>query len=115
MLLVWRRFGIIVPFIGIGALILVQALINAIQGQGTYESHTSLYAGIAMLVAAGISYLFAQWLSGREQPRRLQDPVTGHEVVLQRSSSFMLIPVRYWTYIYLGIAAISFILLLAAK
>ena len=109
MIFIWQRFGFLIPVIGIGSLVLIQAIVDGLFGSKTYTQSSSFYAPIAMVLAAGVTYLLGRHLIAREQPRELHDPTTGQAVILQRRSTFFFIPVAYFTYVFLAFALVGFI------
>ena len=115
MLLIWQRFGFLVPVIGFGSLVLTQLLVDTALGKNRYENDSALYAGIALFVASGLTYLLNLFLSPREQPRKLLDPVTQQTVLVKRTSTFFFVPVVYWSYLFAGLAVLSLVVKLFDK
>ncbi len=111
MLLIWQKFGFLIPVIGIGALLLAQLITNAVFGPNTYENNPGPYAGAAMLIAAALTYGLHLLLAPRETPRALVDPQTNQKVTLKRRSTFFFVPIVYWSYVF---AIIGIVFLVAS-
>lgn len=81
-------------------LILVELVTEAAFGDDTYyqENGWPRFAGFA--VAAVLVYLLRGWL-GVGQARVLIDKETGQEVQLNRESTLLFVPARFWPIILL--------------
>ena len=102
LIFIWRGWGWIVLVAGFTSFLLMQLLVNAVAGQGTYESNSRLFGTLAMLVAAVVVFVVSNWRKSKEKPRTLRDESTGKRVIVNYQSTFFLIPLRYWSYIFLG-------------
>lgn len=94
-MLVWRGWGILVVVIGFGALLLTQLAVDAVAGAGTYSRNASLWAPVALLLAALIVWFVGRRFNGSEG-RVLRDVQTGDVVVLRSDHSFFWIQMQYW-------------------
>jgi hypothetical protein len=92
--IIWTGWGILVFVFGLGALVIAQALANAVLGAGYYE--TNAWPKIAAAVVAAI----LMWLVGRRlngaPGRTVVDKQTGREMTLRRRHTFFFIPMEYW-------------------
>ena len=107
MLIIWQKFGFLIAVIGFGSLVLSQIITDALLGPNTYEDNPALYAGLAMLVAAAVTYGLSLFLSKREQPRELIDPKNNQKVIVHRHSTFFFVPVLDWSYVFAVIGVVS--------
>src|SRR5688500_7543073 len=51
-MLIWRGWGILVVVIAFAALILMQLVVDALAGEGTYTRQSTVWGSVALLVAA---------------------------------------------------------------
>lgn len=101
--MVWRSWGISVflfflIWLGVTAA-LPHTIILAPKG---VELQWAL--GIACLLTAATAFLLA-WYR-RSHPRKVADPQTNATVLVPHVDDFFFIPMKWWTYILLGIAAV---------
>ena len=94
-MIIWSGFGILVPVIMAVCALLTQLLIDgALHDDKYYDTH-AWPATVAMMVTALFVWLLSRRLS--QQPgRRLVDPATGKDVILQPRHSLFFVPLRYW-------------------
>lgn len=98
-MLIWSGWGILVALFAMAGLVggaLLDQADPMLKGYGV---------PLGAVLAAALTFGLASWL-GRDAGRVLVDPATGQQVVLRRRDSLFFIPVRIWTYIFLGMGAI---------
>ena len=96
------------PVFGIGGLIVVQLVVNAIHGSGYYSTHSNVYAPIGLVLGALVNFVVAdRILRPREQPRELVDQKTGQRVMYGSRSTFFFIPAEYWSIVMLLAAVLA--------
>ena len=89
---------------GWGILVFVIAVIGLIVGFAVVPSESWAFAAGALVAAAG-NFGFTQLLDRRKE-RTLIDPQSNQQVILRHGDSLFFIPVRYWTWIFLGLGAV---------
>jgi hypothetical protein len=100
----WRGFGICVPVVGLGCLIVMQLITDSAFGAKYYQVHSwPKLAGCWL--AAALTYALSIWLN-RQPARVLIDKATGREIVLKRRDALFFIPVAYWAYIFLALGVV---------
>ncbi|MBL8536185.1 MAG: hypothetical protein JNM59_02140 [Hyphomonadaceae bacterium] len=107
-MIVWSGWGILTVafgFIGLIAAVMgAEALSNALHLAQPLDPSISIAVGL--LLAAGQNHLFTRW---REQgdPRVFVDEATGQRIeVRPTAGSLFFVPMRYWTWIALALAAL---------
>lgn len=98
-MIVWSGWGFVVALI-------MTVWVGVVAAVG-YTPRPRYLVAIALgaALAAGLNYAFARYID-RGGERVLIDPATGQQVVLRRRDSLFFIPVRYWTWIILGLGAL---------
>jgi hypothetical protein len=118
-MIIWRGKGILVLFIAILGLLVgapIAMLAQSIGIPGVTQATSPIYGMSAgMLVAAVGNFYFARWLGDPAKARTLVDPKTNQTFVFRDQSSLMFIPVRYWTYILVALALLSFVLVMSGQ
>jgi len=118
-MIVWRGKGILVLFIAVLGLVVGTAIAMLAQSIGIpgVTQVTSPIYGISagMLVAAVGNFYFARWLADPTKVRTLVDPETNRTFIFRDRSSLMFIPVRYWTYVLIALAILSFALVVSGQ
>lgn len=105
MFIVWKKSGYLIPIIGLGNLVVTQAVVDMAYGKGYYTSHSRLYATLALCLAAILTYLiYERRLKARDKPRHLQDLHTKQIVIDRNESSFFFIPFRWYPLIFVAFA-----------
>lgn len=97
MLLIWKRWGIVVPLIWFVTLWIVQLIANGIFGYGTYESY-SIIKILASLPAG-----FAVWIVGNLLNENIESSANKH--------AFFFIPAEYWGFIIPALTLVMTIIL----
>ena len=98
-MIIWTGWGILVFVIGLGALVIAQAVANAALGPQYYE-HNAWPKIVAAIVAAVAIWLVGVRLNGAPG-RVVVDKQTGREITLRRRHTFFFIPMQYWAPIVL--------------
>jgi hypothetical protein len=94
-MLVWSRWGFLVPAIGFGCLLAAEFGVEAATADDQfYQTHAWPMAA-AFGVAGVVVALLGRYVNRREG-RRLIDPETGREVIMGGKSTFFFIPMEYW-------------------
>ena len=104
-MIVWRGKGLLVVlalFIG-GAV--SNLAIYVLQFNATNRVHGFLMGIMFSLFTAATNYLLTKKFVS-DEVRYLIDEETGQRIAYRDSSSFMFIPNRYWTWIFLGLSLI---------
>jgi hypothetical protein len=87
-MLVWRGFGIILPFLwGIGYFLMLQFTGPAPRDANGKEGFHALAAGLAAFLAAGVNFFLAHLME--KKGREASD------------DAFWFIPLKYWTIVLL--------------
>lgn len=107
-MVIWSGWGILtVAFALIGIVAAVmggEALASALNFAQPLDPAVSIAAGL--LLTAGQNHLFTRWRE-RGEPRVFIDEATGQRVeVRPTAGSLFFVPMRYWTWIALGLAAV---------
>jgi hypothetical protein len=108
-MLIWRGWGILAALIPFLALVVVQLVVNALLGPGTYTRNSDWFSPIALLVGAAVLWPLGRRLNGGSG-RTLVDPQTGQQVVLRRDHSLFFVKIEYWAVILAVVALIMLIL-----
>jgi hypothetical protein len=95
-MIIWRRWGILVPVFLFGGLVIAQLLADAIGGPGTYRSNSLIYGGAGVTVGGILTFLVARWDETRNPPQTLIDKETGAEIVFRTKSDLFFIPMKFW-------------------
>ncbi|MGA2125268.1 MAG: hypothetical protein ABSG76_03860 [Xanthobacteraceae bacterium] len=113
-MIIWSGKGILVFLIAVAGLVLgtpIAMLAQSLVGGGPSPDAPPAYAiAIGLLIAAAGNFYLARWLDDPAKTRTLVDPQTNQTFVLRDRSSLMFIPVRYWTYILVGLAVLGLVL-----
>ena len=106
MLLIWRGFGILVPLIAFSFVIATQAIVTGVGGQAAYTLNYRMYNGVSLVCAA-----FVIWFTGRHlnsRPRATYvNQATGAILRQGTRHSLFYIPMEYWAFAVLALAAAS--------
>ena len=103
-MIVWKGWGVVVIAIAFGCLLVAQLLANEFGGEGLYKE-SGLIKSAAMVVAAGLTYVFHSLVEARNTGRTVVDKETGEELHLgKKEHSLFFIPVSYWPYVLLAAA-----------
>ena len=103
--IIWRRWGILVPVVIFAALFATQSVVDAIAGEDTYSGNR-LYQGVALIIGGALVWGFAEWETRRSKPRVLVDKETGQEVTQTDRSDLFFIPIRYWGWLSIGVGVV---------
>ena len=95
-MIIWRGWGFLAAVFLFGGLLLAQLVVDSVAGRGTYSSSSTVYGGIGVAIGGVVTYAVAQWLERRNPPRRLVDPASNEEVVLESRNDLFFIPMRFW-------------------
>jgi hypothetical protein len=95
-MIIWRGWGILTVVLLFGGLVLAQILVNAVAGDGTYESNSAAFGGLGVAVGGVATLLLGLWLERRNSPRHLVDKETGQEVLLEAKNDLFWIPMKVW-------------------
>lgn len=106
-MIIWSRWGILVvvfAFIGVvGAVMGAEALSTSLHLAQPIAPTISLALGL--ILTAGQNYAFTRWRE-RGEPQIFIEEATGQRIeVRPNAGSLFFIPMRYWTWIALGLAA----------
>ena len=94
-MIVWNRWGFLVPVISFGSLLLAEYASETWTGDDQYFQKHGWPMSVAFTAAALIIAGLSPWIHQREQ-RVLVDPQTGDEVRVGERSSFLFIPLKFW-------------------
>jgi glycerol uptake facilitator-like aquaporin len=94
-MIIWNRWGFLVPVITLGTCIVSEILWEFITKDEKFYQNNPEPLAIALLVAGIINISFGNWIN-RRKARRLVDKETGEEVILKDNHSFFWIPIEYW-------------------
>jgi len=102
-MLIWRGRGILVLFIAVLGIVVAHFLLVFPSSHGwmglTPQKVPPFAVGIGLLIAAPCNFYFARYLDDPSKHQVLVDPRTNQTYLFRDRSSFMFIPVRYWTYV----------------
>ena len=98
-MVVWSGFGWVVAVLAIACLLIG----NVILGD-SWSGNTWAQAG-AMLVTALLTFGFDRFFLAKRADRTLMNKETGEDVVLRKNDSLFFIPVRFWPFVLVAIAA----------
>lgn len=106
MIIVWSRFGILVP------LFVVASFVGSVSVVGLFHLEPKAAAAVAGLLATALSalavYFTAHALESKD-PRVLIDAATSQRIVVRPSAGhFFFVPMRLWPYVIavLGVALV---------
>ena len=111
-ILIWTRWGFLVPIYGLIAAAIVVEVGPALvaDGGGKGANLMPLVTGLVVTVLAAIAVWFTgRWLNNPSKDKELHDPQTGEAVVLKNRSSFFFINMEWWAVAFPVIAAISYL------
>jgi hypothetical protein len=107
MLLIWSGLGALIPLAMIISGILVNISVNSIFGAHFYSSsHWTI--SLVLLLSALASWMIDLRVKS-QKGRLLIDKETGKQILLKKKHSFFFIPVRFWPYIFVFGAVVTFI------
>jgi len=99
--IIWSGLGHLVAIFVFASALLCNVAFDAAFGEGYYSAH-KWTVGVAMFIAAGLSFVAARMLR-RRTARMVIDKQTGEEFLLdQAPSTLFFIPMHYW-WIVLGV------------
>src|SRR5687768_8280439 len=96
-MIIWTGWGILVPFIGLG----IPAIFQGLFGQ-LFGNNTSSFVGYA--VAGAVLWLWGKKLNG-DKGRVVIDKKTKEEIILKKRHTLFFIPIQYWAFAALLLAA----------
>jgi hypothetical protein len=112
-MIIWSGKGILVFLIAVLGIVVgtpIAMLAQSLGGGMTPDAQPAYAISIGLLIAAVGNFYLARWLDDPAKTRTLVDPQTHQTFVFRDRSSLMFIPVRYWTYILIGLAILGFVL-----
>ena len=95
-MIIWRGWGILTVVTLFGGLLLAQLAVDAVAGDGTYESNSFMFGGLGLVVGGIATYFLGRWLDRRDRPRNLVDEATGERVVMQARNDLFWVSMRTW-------------------
>lgn len=105
MFIIWRGWGIVVPFIAAASFI-AAAMVSKFGGLKPPTNH--LVSGIALIIAGGVVWLIARRIENRPA-LELIEKGTGREVTMRSSAgSLFFVPTRYWAIVLTLLGALLF-------
>ena len=104
-MLIWSGLGILVPVIMGVCMLLTQLLVGAALHDEKYYGTHAWPILVAMTTTASLVWLLNKRLS-RQPGKRLVDPATGKDVLLQPRHSLFFVPLRYWPPLILVIGVV---------
>jgi hypothetical protein len=114
-MLIWRGKGILVFLIAVVGIVIGNLLLTFPSSRGwvglTPQKMPPFALGLGLLIAATCNFYFARYLDDPSKHRVLVDPRSNQTYLFKDRSSFMFVPVRYWTYV---MAALGVLLLAVA-
>jgi hypothetical protein len=116
-MIIWSGWGILTvlfALIGVVAAVMgAEAIASGLHLAQPLDSSLSIATGL--LLTAAMNHLFTQWRE-RGEPRVFIDEATGQRIEVRATAgSLFFIPMRYWTWIALGLAAFVAIAALYAR
>src|SRR5690242_3530938 len=102
-MIIWRGFGFLVVVIGIGAVVIADAICNLATGNGEFAKAHNWPRCLALLLAAVAVYLIGRHLN-HKPGRAVIDKATGREIILKRTHSLFFIPMEYWAFAFAAIS-----------
>lgn len=94
-MVIWQGWGILAVVLGFGGLVAAQALLNGLGGPGTYESDSSLWGGLGVVVGGIATAALGLRLNGKP-PKVLLDEESGERVEVRSNHSLFWIKMEYW-------------------
>lgn len=94
-MIVWQGWGVLAVVFGFGGLLAAQALLNGLGGPGTYESNSSLWGGLGVLVGGALTAAAGLRLN-RRPGKVLLDEQSGERVEVKPRHSLFWIKMEYW-------------------
>lgn len=98
-MVVWSGFGWVVPIIAIVCLLLGNFALG-----DSWSGNTWAQAG-ALLVTAALTFVFDRFFLEKRADITLMNKETGADVVIRKNDSLFFIPVRFWPFVLIAIAA----------
>lgn len=95
MLLIWRGWGIAVPFIAFGIELSVEMLFSRLTGDPYFLRTHSWVWLIGMSLSAAVVWMFGCWLA-RKPGRVVIDKASGQEYEIKPRHDLFWIPVKWW-------------------
>ena len=94
-MIIWTGKGFLIAIFVFGCSLAANLITNGTTGGEVYWESHKWPLGIAMLVAAAISWPVGQYLANKDG-RTLVDKATGEEVLVGGDHSLFFIKVRWW-------------------
>ncbi|MBQ0712861.1 MAG: hypothetical protein KBT53_07870 [Porticoccus sp.] len=94
-MLIWRGWGIIVPFIAISLWLMLQGLFESMMAPEAYTEYSIYISAFSFLLGGLVIWILGKKLNGGEG-RKLLDENTGERVVLKVNHSLFFINFEYW-------------------
>lgn len=95
MIIIWRKFGFLVPLLTIGALAFCELTFDALYGPGYYSGH-SWTKGVGTILAGVLNWVVGNRFRQR-QPRPLMHRSTVKEFVCDPTPhTFFNFPIHWW-------------------
>ncbi len=104
-MIVWQGFGFIVGVIGMGFLVLAEYITRTVTKNEFYFNQHGWIKTVAFLLAAGVVWLVARHYDSRPG-KVVIEKGTGKEITLRRQHSLFFVPMKFWTYIYVGLGVL---------
>jgi hypothetical protein len=102
-MIIWNGWGFLVAVIVFSSSLLMELATESFYGDATYYQTHAWPLTVALLVAAVLVWVGAQFLDRR--PKRVViDKETGQELVLGQRDDLFFVPVRYWPLILVAAA-----------
>ena len=101
-MIVWSGYGILAGLIPVFCYFAVVKMCQAAYGVAYTNTH-GWPGAVGTLIGAGAVWFVAQKLAA--SAKTLVDPATGQSIVLRKRHSLFFIPMEYWSYILVAVAA----------
>lgn len=95
MILIWRGFGFMVPFLFIVGLITGDFVVKAAFGEGRTYELAGIPVGLGL--AAALVFVLAVLLERTTHSRTVVDKETGAELILRAKHDFFFLPMKFWS------------------
>jgi hypothetical protein len=111
-MIAWSGRGILIFLIFIAAVfVAIPFVVIEIDPVSKFSTDqgTSLAIAIAAFLSAIATYPLDRFIMKQRGPKILVDPKTGQQQLVSNKDTFMWIETRYWTYLYLALAAVMLV------
>lgn len=105
-MIIWNGYGILVPIISFGSLLLMEILVESLMHDNQFYQEHNWPMAAGFIMACFLLLLLSKIRSGHKHQTQ-NDRVIDDDHISHPPDSFFFIPLRFWPYILLVIGIIS--------